>query len=166
MSEFLQDLLKKAKDNADALEAPPDTRQGPFLRPEPAETSPGSAPALGLPSEPAHEPPRPNKPGSRRRDQMSVRCPSCDNDSVVIVNRFRRAGTGVGLTLGAMVGPTAGRAAIRLLMSAAGGPAGAILGAIVCAIVGGCAGRQIGRMIDEDVICQYKCLNCKYKFYT
>ena len=166
MSEFLQDLLKKAKDNADALEAPPDTRQRPDHRPEPAETSPGSAPELGIPSESPHEPSRPDKPVSGRRDQISVRCPSCDKDSVVVVNRFRRAGTGVGLTLGAVVGPTAGRAAIRLLVSAAGGLAGAILGAIVCAIAGGCAGRQLGRMIDEDVICQYKCLNCRYKFYT
>lgn len=150
MSEFLRDLLKKAKESADGLDAPREAGELSIVPPALGKTSRGLA----------------TEPGVPWRDPMGMTCPSCDKHSVVIVNRFRRAGTAIGGTVGAIVGSYAGRAAITVFMSAAGGPLGAVLGAIFGATTGGWSGRKLGKMIDEDMICQYKCLNCKHKFYA
>lgn len=166
MSEHLRDLLKKAKDSADALDVPQESGDSPAPRHDPTDASRALSSQPGPPPESTAETLLNAQSQTPSTDLVGMKCPNCDRDSVVAVNRFRRVGTGIGGTLGAIVGPTAGRTAFRVLLSAAGGPAGAIVGAVLCAIAGGLAGRLLGKMIDEDMVCQFKCLKCNHKFYT
>jgi hypothetical protein len=45
-----------------------------------------------------------------------------------------------------------------------GGAAGAIIGALLGGAVGGSAGAALGEIVDENILDNFACLNCKLSF--
>lgn len=105
-------------------------------------------------------------------------CPHCQSSQVVTRNHARK----VGGTLGAIAGASSGFAAAingaRIGGTLGGrigliaGPPGAALGTVAGAILGGVlggtagcsAGATLGELIDEKVLHNYRCLDCKHTF--
>jgi hypothetical protein len=83
MSEFLRELLNKAKESADALDSPQGTGQRPFLRPGLGEMSLGFSTEPGLPDESVPESPQHTKPGLLAKSGLP-REPGLVDESAVV----------------------------------------------------------------------------------
>ncbi|MHA6850825.1 hypothetical protein [Ralstonia pseudosolanacearum] len=109
---------------------------------------------------------------------MMTTCPHCQSSQVVTRNHARK----VGGTLGAIAGASSGFAAamngariggtLGGRIGLIGGPSGAALGTVAGAILGGVlggtagcsAGATLGELIDDKVLHNYRCLDCKQTF--
>lgn len=109
---------------------------------------------------------------------MMTSCPYCQSSQIVTRNHARK----VGGTLGAIAGAASGFAGAMngariggMLGGRIGliaGPPGAALGTVAGAILGGVlggtagcsAGATLGELIDEKVLHNYRCLDCKQTF--
>jgi len=109
---------------------------------------------------------------------MMTTCPHCQSSQVVTRNHARK----VGGTLGAIAGASSGFAAamngariggtlggrIGLIAGTPGAALGAVAGAILGGVLGGTAGcsagATLGELIDDKVLHNYLCLDCKHTF--
>lgn len=101
---------------------------------------------------------------------MKNTCPHCNSNRIVPRNHGRKAcstlGTFAGahlavrsIRMGTMVGRFFGPPGILL-----GGTAGLVIAGISGAMIGGSTGARLGTMLDNNILNNYRCLNCKKSF--
>ncbi|KAI3608365.1 hypothetical protein D8I24_1203 [Cupriavidus necator H850] len=109
---------------------------------------------------------------------MITACPHCQSSQVVTRNHARKVGGTLGAIAGAASGFAAAMNGARIGGTLGGrigliaGPPGAVLGAVAGAILGGVlggtagcsAGATLGELIDDKVLHNYRCLDCKHTF--
>ena len=69
------------------------------------------------------------------------------------------SGADIGASVGSAVGLIAGPVGSRL-----GGLAGTLIGGLLGGVAGGVAGARLGHLIDEQMLDNYHCLACDYRF--
>src|SRR5690606_15207907 len=124
-----------------------------------------------------HELPQPvRSTGLSHEDSpMTKLCPRCGSQRVVYTHYGQRVGGTVGTVAGAVSGaatsgPTGALIGSRIGMQVgviagpAGVGAGAVLGAIAGAFAGCLAGLRLGRVVDQHLLCRYRCLDCRSHF--
>ena len=98
---------------------------------------------------------------------MSVKCPKCNTEAYSTSN-VRTPGTISGIVIGLVCGGVKGAVAAAKKSgpkgAVMGGVAGAILGALTGAAAGAAAGHKLGETIDDDVVTEYYCPDCKKTF--
>lgn len=101
---------------------------------------------------------------------MTIICPNCRSSRVGVRN-YGRSTCG---TLGSLAGAHLAMQGIRVGTTVGrffgppgiviGGTAGLIIAGISGAMLGGSTGTQLGSMIDDKILNNYKCLDCKHTF--
>tara|TARA_Y100000296_G_scaffold82919_1_gene112810 strand:+ start:8266 stop:8685 length:420 start_codon:yes stop_codon:yes gene_type:complete len=101
---------------------------------------------------------------------MTIICPNCHSSRVGVRN-FGRTTCGTvgsvagahlamqGIQMGTTVGRFFGPPGIVI-----GGTAGLIIAGISGAMLGGKAGTELGAMIDNNILKNYKCMDCHHTF--
>lgn len=109
---------------------------------------------------------------------MMPPCPHCQSSQVVTRNHARKVGGTLGAIAGAASGFAAAMNGARIGGTLGGrigliaGPPGVALGMVAGAILGGVlggtagcsAGATLGELIDDKVLHNYRCLDCKQIF--
>ncbi|WP_218158053.1 MULTISPECIES: hypothetical protein [unclassified Cupriavidus] len=109
---------------------------------------------------------------------MMTTCPHCQSSQIVTRNHARKVGGTLGAIAGAASGFAAAMNGARIGGTLGGrigliaGPPGAALGTVAGAILGGVlggtagcsAGATLGELIDEKVLHNYRCLECRHTF--
>ncbi len=105
---------------------------------------------------------------------MAVKCPQCKSKRINTYNYAKKTCAAIGTLAGAVAG-TAGciaGAEIGATAGIIGGPACIAIGGIAGAIIGGlcggaagcAAGVALGEVVDDNILDNYYCLDCKYTF--
>lgn len=105
-------------------------------------------------------------------------CPRCASVRITSLNTGRKAGGAIGTLAGAAIGlprvmtaaATGSRvgASFGLLAGPAGIATGSIAGGIIGALIGGASGcitgTALGELLDQNVLDNYRCLDCRHSF--
>ena len=101
---------------------------------------------------------------------MTTSCPRCHSAAVITYNRGRKTGGAIGTVAGGVSGAVSAARGARMgsSLGAIAGPAGSIAGAVIGSLFGGVAGCTVGStlgdMVDENILNNYHCLHCNYRF--
>lgn len=105
---------------------------------------------------------------------MIPTCPACHSDQIQHCHYGKRAGGTIGTVAGAFSGAsgaTAGAlegARIGATVMRFAGPtataSGAVLGAISGGLIGCVAGLKLGEVVDQELLCRYRCTQCGKHF--
>lgn len=104
---------------------------------------------------------------SHEESFMPKPCPHCQSAHVIYCNYGKRIGGSVGTVAGAFSGAattTASGAVAGARAGMAAGPTGTALGAITGALAGCIAGLRLGKLVDEQLLCHFRCLDCRAHF--
>jgi len=101
-------------------------------------------------------------------------CPVCHSHSVQRCHYGKRIGGAVGTVAGALSGAAGSAkgavegarvgAAVFSIAGPAATASGAVLGAISGGLVGCVAGIRLGTVLDEELLCHYRCNDCSHHF--
>lgn len=101
-------------------------------------------------------------------------CPCCQSTRLTKLNYGKKAGGTLGTIAGAAAGGASviGGAELGATVGVVAGPfgvaigslAGALLGALVGGATGCSVGAKLGEVVDDRVLDNYQCLDCKYSF--
>tara|TARA_B100001059_G_scaffold229851_3_gene263097 strand:- start:10581 stop:11141 length:561 start_codon:yes stop_codon:yes gene_type:complete len=105
---------------------------------------------------------------------MIPTCPACHSDQIQHCHYGKRVGGTIGTVAGAFSGAsgaTAGAlegARIGATVMRFAGPtataSGAVLGAISGGLIGCVAGLKLGEVVDQELLCRYRCTQCGKHF--
>ena len=84
---------------------------------------------------------------------MSLQCPKCQSERIDVLNSGKKAFGTIGTIVGCVGGVVAGLSGARV-----------IGGMFVGGIAGGTTGAALGEVVDENILNNFHCLDCRYKF--
>lgn len=107
---------------------------------------------------------------------MGMQCPNCKSTNIHTRNIGKKAGGCVGTTTASVAGVNAALTAARVSSLAPlgiiAGPGGlalstlatAIFAGVSAGILGGSAGAALGQVVDKNILDNFECLRCGYRF--
>lgn len=109
-----------------------------------------------------------------KTSRMISTCPKCRSDRITTRDYGKRAGAAIGAVTGAVDGFSEALKGVAKCGAAglAGRPHTALFGGIACAVMGafvhgaagGVAGATVGQVIDDNILKNFRCLDCQLNF--
>ena len=107
-------------------------------------------------------------------NNVPISCPCCKSRRLKKLNYGKRTGGTIGTIAGAIAGRTSliGGAELGATVGLMSGPFGIVIGGFAGALMGvlvggatGCTvGSKLGTVIDDRILDNFQCLDCKYTF--